>query len=354
MWAAFVAFSTILGVYVYFQKQEDLTFEISISSVFSTNTELEKLVILYDSTNLYQTSKDLKILTIKVVNNGSKGIQLHNYDSRSPIGFKIDTGEIIQKPEIIRSSNKYLDTNATVIDWNSRTTTFSQAILDQDDYFVVQVLILIMKDVNPQIISYGKIAGQKEIQIITDDSNDNESLWRRAFYGNYKVQLLRGVIYLLCFLILIIIIAFIAVLIENITYKRKRIRLVNRFKDSQHYSSGDGGAIIFNRYVNGVHPNLAAIRNLTQDMTKLNELYAYLIKKPNATQFPEFDIHKKNHIIYWHSIQEMIKDGIVYVDEVGLLINRKEIDTLIKFLFFLEKAGAPVKSHVKPDILVSF
>ena len=150
--------ATFVTIYAFLQeKSVDLRYEIiANTNVLDFNADINKLEVSYDSTNLKKTGENLRIYTIKVVNNGEENIIKEFYDGNEPVGIKISSGKIIEQPEIIQSSNDYLKRNVKFTKNKKEDILFSKVIIESGEYFILKLLVLHHNDTIPQIKSFGK------------------------------------------------------------------------------------------------------------------------------------------------------------------------------------------------------
>jgi hypothetical protein len=148
----------IFSVYsIYFYKEAPiLRFDIlTNTNILDVREDVNKLSIFYDSIDLSKSPKNIRVITLKVSNVGSKGISVDDYDRNSPIGIKLNNAEIIQSPVVIESSNSYFKDNVKFDILEKNTITFPEIIINPDDFFMIKFLALSEKDSAPLISSIG-------------------------------------------------------------------------------------------------------------------------------------------------------------------------------------------------------
>lgn len=336
---------TVFTFITYFQENEvNLKYEITANTnVLDFNADVNKLEVFYDSTNLKLTKENLRIYTIKVINNGRKDLIKEYYDSNDPLGIMISTGQIIENPEIIQSSNDYIKRNIKISNFEKAKITFSQIILETNEYFIIKLLILHKTDSIPRIIPIGKIAGQKDVIVINSfDIKENSSYLLRAFKGTIGVQLLRLFGYALAFIGLIIIIVSSIASIDSYHGKIKRKRILNEFMNLKNYKYSRMDEVIFDYFKNEKTYYLDKIQTLLDDGLELNILYKKLseeikqVKQKNKRD-ERFYYEPTEEEENWTLINDMIKDGFLIKEKQNLIINSYMKDTLNKFLAFLQK-----------------
>ena len=151
----------IVTIYAFLQeKSVDIRYEIiANTNVLDFNADISKLAVIYDSTNLKETNENLRIITVKIVNNGNQHLLKEYYDEKEPLGLKTSAGKVIERPEIIQTSNDYLKRNLEIQESTSGNhISFSQVILESGEFYIVKFLVLHKKTEEPQIMAFGKIA----------------------------------------------------------------------------------------------------------------------------------------------------------------------------------------------------
>lgn len=219
---------TIVTIYAFLQeKKVELRYEIlSNTNVLDFNAEIGKLEVIYDSTNLKKSQENLRIYTVKIINNGNQNLLKEFYDENDPLGMQLNYGKIIEQPEIIQVSNDYLNRNVKIQVYDNKKINFSQVILESGEFYIIKILVLHKIDLIPEIVSYGKIAGQTNIQVTNSIGIKEElSFWKEVYDGSIWVQLLRMVSYFLIVLLIIITVAWIADFLTKIRYAKCRKKI---------------------------------------------------------------------------------------------------------------------------------
>ena len=355
-------FITILGIvaasitiYAFLQKTSvNLCYEItSNTNVLDFNADISKLEVTYDSTNLKQTNENLRIYTVKVINNGNKDILKEFYDENDPVGLKISTGKIIEAPEIIQTSSDYLKRNAKVIDYNVEEVIFSQVILESGEFFTVKLLLLHKQDTIPELLPFGKVAGQKMIEIINSINIKKEyTFLGRVYRGNIWVQLLRILSYLTFVILLILVIVWISDKVDSRKERKRKEKMIRNFKSTGNYRYTRMDDAIFDRYQKQDAVPFKQMQELIKDEKELNEVYKLLKEKIKKTgkvrETKGIKVYQTLPYITegkWATITYMINDGIVFKEKEVLRINQAMKETLHMFIMFLDKNGE-FKKHL--------
>jgi hypothetical protein len=344
-------FLTILGVlgtlvtlYAYFIDQKvDLSYEIiANTNVLDFNADINKLEVKYDSTDLKQTHENLRIFTIKIINNGSKDILKELYDDNDLLGIKLSSGKIIEKPVIIKTSNDYLKRNLKVTNYDVTKLNFTKVILESDEFFIIKLLVIHTKGIEPKIQSLGKIAGIKEISVLNAiDVKEENSLFQKIFYGNIWIQISRLIVYFILMLLIIILVLIIASQYDEKKTERKKNKAISDFKKLNDYKYTKMDDAIFDRYKERNLNSLLKIKELIINEENLNTIYTEIseqLKNNTSKKIRIIDSkgEEKEYGTYdWSTINDMISDGIIFKEQDSLKVNQIMKESLIKFIEFI-------------------
>jgi len=338
--------ATIVTIYAFFQEKKiDLQYAIiSNTNVLDIKAEVSKLDILYDSTSLKEKKENLRLVNIKVINKGSKHILKDYFDENDPLGLKIDSGKILENPEIIETSNDYLKRNIKYNLPSDCSITFSEIIIESGEYFILKLLILHKINEEPQISPLGKIAGQKEIMIkLSSEVKEEIPFLKAIFYGNVWVQITRLVLY---FIIIVLIVALIVYLTEkssDIKQNKRRKKLIKEFKQQKDYQYSRMDDAIFDRFYHSGAWILKKMSDLTSDAIRLNKKYKDALNTIKEKDTSKLELDRETSVIrdkmedIWTTINSMLSDGLVFKEADDFAINQKMRMTLDKFIFFLKE-----------------
>lgn len=336
--------AAIVTIYAFLQeKKVDLRYEIiANTNVLDFNADISKLEVAYDSTNLKKTGENLRIYTVKVVNNGGENIIKEFYDENEPVGIKISSGKIIEQPEIIQSSNPYLSRNVKFTSNQDKKIIFSNVIIEPGEYFILKLLVLHKKNKIPRIISFGKIAGQQKIEVVNAvDVKEEMTFFKRVYFGDFWTQLLRLISYFVVGLIIIIIIIVISDKIDLAKERKRKRKNIEDFKNLKTYQYTRMDDAIFDRYSENGGGQFKVMSKLIEDEEVLNETYKDLSEKVRSKEYRRFREGGEN----WGTINEMLNDGIVFKENERLIVNQAMRDTLEKFLNYLSDKGEFKRRH---------
>lgn len=337
--------ATGITIYAFLiDKTVELRYEIvANTNVLDFNADIGNLRVTYDSTNLKETNENLRIYTIKVTNNGEKDILKEYYDDNDPLGLSINSGRIIERPEIIQTSSDYLDRNAKIKSYQFDKISLSQVILESGEYYIIKLLVIHKTDKIPEIKSFGKIAGQKRISVFNSiDVKDEPNFWQKVYQGNIWVQLLRLLSYFLAVVLVIILIIVISEKIDTVRQNKRRRRLISDFKGLKSYEYTRMDDAIFDRYQEKGANSFRHMQKLLKDENELNKIYSKLTQELKSKEFRRYRKFDSETRIYydrddWSLINEMTSDGILFKENSKLTINQAMTDTLNKFIEFLKE-----------------
>ncbi len=335
--------AAFITIYTFLQEKEvDLRYEIiANANVLDFNADINKLEVLYDSTSLKKTGKNLRVYTIKVINNGEKNIIKEFYDENEPVGIRVDSGQVIEQPEIIRSSNGYLKRNVKFLKREKGDILFSNVIIESGEFFIIKLLVLHDNNIDPKIKAFGKVAGQKNINVVNSvDFKGKVTFLKKVYYGGFWVQFLRLVSYSVMVILSVAISFLISEKIDFFRYEKGRKKNLKEFKalKTVEYSRKDN--VIFERYLDDELDELKTMSMLINNDKKLNKICG------RSLEDIEREVNKKRRVEEGLSeydlyiINEMLDDGIIFKEHDRLKVNESMKDSLDKFLSFLmDKKG---------------
>jgi hypothetical protein len=225
---------------------------LSNEPVLDVREKLPDLEVFYQAQDIAKSGKTLSVLLVRVANRGTADILSSYYASNAPIEIGINGGTIV-KADVSETSNDYLRSTVSLLKQGPQEE-LSPIILEQNEWFTVKILALHDIDKQPNVTVSGKIAGQRDIQIVKSDSNDSKAnFWINTFSGSVASQVVRIVSYPIISVIIAIFIVLPPSLISDASKRRRRKRSVNIFK-MLHESTlkiSDKDNFIFDTYITG-------------------------------------------------------------------------------------------------------
>ena len=329
-------FAGTIGIYAFFFQEKKVSIEYEILSntnVLDINADITKLDITYGGTSLKSNNENLRVINIRIRNNGNESILKDYYDEHDPLGLTIGNGRIIERPELINTSSEYLKKNVKINFDSSGKITFNEVILEPDQYFTIKLLVLHPTNQIPGIISFGKIAGQNNIPLISlvQQQKDQKSFWMDTFSGNVIIQITRALCYSIVVLLIGLGIFLAKSSISDYRAKRRRIKIVRDFKNIGGYEYNKMDDAIFSRFIELEYNSLDEFQELIKDENVLNIKYRKWIENLKKEY--------SGNIAEWDNFNTMLNDGYVIKDKGNIVINQPMKKTLTQFIDYLNKIG---------------
>ena len=340
---------TIVTIYAFFFQNQFLNLQYEIianTNVLDINANITKLDILYNEKSLKQKNENLRIINLKIVNNGTENILNNYYDPIDPLGFSINNGYLIEVPELLDASNEYLKNNLKINVDSTGRVHFSQIIIENNEYFILKILLLHNIQDNPTIIPSGKIAGIKRINVLNKiEVLEKRSFISEVFSGDILVQVGKSVIYFLIVVGLIIISVLFGEKISSLRDSYRRKKVLKKFIEQSSIRYNKMDESIFERFKKDGSWIIDAMNEMTLSNDNLNNKYAVnkkiekerikKLKNVDVTHSPiREDVFRRNLIF-----DKMLSDGLVFKHESNLQINKPMKETLEKFTTFLKLEG---------------
>ncbi|MEQ8627501.1 hypothetical protein [Ekhidna sp.] len=253
-WGVFGTFWGIVGigyaVYVEeFKKEKSL---ISYEVQSNTNTldikeEVGNLEIIYKGEDIQKKNLDLRVITLKIINNGDTDITENHFSKHVPFGFILEHGKIAEKPELINASNNFISNNLKISLDSLGRVVFTKLQIDQNHFFTVKILTINNRDSVPVIIPTGKISGVDSgfpLLIKENNSNESESFFNRLLQGSLMVHFTRYWLYSIVFVIIIWIILLPIFTFSDFMKKKKKERLSRKFIENTNNDYNDYTSLI--------------------------------------------------------------------------------------------------------------
>ena len=337
----------LLSLYTEFWKENSprLQFELlSNEPVLDVREKLPDLEVLYQSQDIASAGKTLSVLLVRGINRGSANLLSSFYDDKAPVQLEIVGGTLI-RAELTSTSNEYLKTAAAATT-SAPKITFSPVILEQNEWFVVKILVLHKLDAQPRVTSHGKVAGQQRIPVVANDPvAADEGFWRSTFSGGIWNHIARLPAY---FFGMIFIAAGIVVPLASISdalTKKKRKRLIEHFKEKTRLSLSDSDDWIFDGFL---REGLRFVQRATNSVADQERL-----QKRVARHFEEEEDAKKRDVKALE--REVALEGFI-VESPSHMRFRKFLDigSMIRYGFIEEKDGNWMPVQERLQVATSF
>ena len=209
-------------------RQTHLIIDIAAeSNVLDVLHPVPDLAIMFQGNDLEQQKENLKLLSLRVVNDGQTNIHEDDFDSRMPFGLRIDGG-IVVRAQVTGASSSYLwqNINPQVVSQNQ--IFLDKIIFDKDSWVTIEALVIHNKDLQPSVSALGKIAGLEKIKISNSFLEQHqENLLLQALSGVPAIQIIRILLYTVAGIVSLLLIAtflggLASILSKAQRWKRKR------------------------------------------------------------------------------------------------------------------------------------
>ncbi|WP_281233010.1 hypothetical protein [Flavobacterium gelatinilyticum] len=204
-WSIVIAIISIAltALWKFYPVEATLKYNILLNtSVLDIKADVAKLKVSYDSIDLIKGKQNVSIVIMQVRNDGNKDIKLEDYDRNNEFGFRIENGKILNKPEIVRSSDLGYFSDV-VSDFTENKVKFKYKLIDEDQFWTIKFLVIHSKKEQINIIPIGKISGMKKIDIPTNADTNAELLLLRSQYKRSLILLVSSL------MLLVLLIAFV-------------------------------------------------------------------------------------------------------------------------------------------------
>lgn len=266
------------GIAIYTEFVRDtrpvIKYEIlSNTKILDVKEDVSGLSILYNGEDIRKARKTLSVLVVRVSNEGRSPILKSYYDGDSPLGFSINSGEVI-KAEIIAATTDYLRANVGIRVRHPSNVEFSKAIIEPTESFTVKSLILNSEQSALSIVPEGKIASVKNL-LLTDRTSEQtkETFLMKVVSGSIWVQVLRIPTYVIAFILLLLVVFMPAFYISDKKNQIKKNRIIKRFKRQTTTSVNEFNTEIYKFYQ--TH-GLTALRRMRKALANNREFQTIL------------------------------------------------------------------------------
>lgn len=281
--------------------------------VLDLRENIKNLDILYKGINIKEQDKNLSVVTLKVLNNSEVNILKNFYDDLSPLQVWVENADVVDKPQVISTSNDYLKKNAKVDLDSLGYIHLPKLIIEGQESYTISLLILHKNGVEPKIKGQGKIAGQKDgIEVISNYTLKSElSFWDKLIQGNFWIHILRFVIYFLI-LIVVLLATFIPIasLSDAISEKKKKNRVKN-YKNKKGIENSPETDAVFELYLDNSLDVLTTIQKLIGNKSRLKAMLRSIERKDKRER--NFAAHNESDSEEYYRRKETIHspDGII-------------------------------------------
>ncbi len=268
------------------------------SNVMDVRTPLKDLAILFQGQDVQKESLNLRILSVRLANEGEANILENYFDSRIPWGLRIDGGRLIEA-RITGSNSQYLLENLHPQISEGTEVTFEKIIFDKGKYVNLELLVLHNKNVEPQVRPVGKIAGMDGIPVRNSfREHDQEGLTSKAFKGPIAVQIARTIAYFLIGLTTAIAVGFTAFGISRIPSafkKRARLKCIGYLPKEKSDEKEKKRQVLLQIFVEDGMSGLKLARKMLESENFLaRSLSEHRVRIEDRADVP---VHMRSHVL---------------------------------------------------------
>jgi hypothetical protein len=315
--------------------------------ILDVKEDVGGLAIVYNSEDIRKSHKTLSVLTLRVGNEGRSAILKNSYDSASPLGFALNSGEII-KGEVIDASTPYLRTNAKLTITDPKVGEFAEVIIEPREWFTVKCLVLNPEDTALSVIPQGKVAGAKSVILIDQlPSEAEDSFLTKVVAGSVWVQVVRVPVYLLGFVLAVVLVFAPIAVVSNRMDVRYRRKIISQFKT---YSGSKYDALngpVYEFYMKYGLPPLVRLRQIVVDDGRFSsslKSYTNSLNRGKSTHADEdvfvgFAMGAPPHVVerFRHPgvlFRSLVDLGIVIKEKDGFGKDKEKVVAMCEFIEF--------------------
>jgi len=358
-WSFFGTLIGIIGlgyaIYIdnFKDKSPEIIFEVlSNTNILDLKEDISKLDILYDGENIKKNKENLRVLTIKVINDGNINLIESHYDNDNPFGIAIINGKVVEKPELLEASIDYLNKNLKMSFDTSSNVFFGKFQFDKSQYFIFKILTICKEGNIPQVVPFGKISGitkNFQVRIKTQTTNEEKSFWRKLIYGSFWVHFVRFWFYLIVLIIFTFSLVIPISSIEESISTKKRKKKVKKFKENYRQELTPSTEFIFDIYLNHDEEFIFTIQNIISNPETFHGILKYKnyeIESRKLYRTLESEEHlnistREGDGLIWirqihSSLESMEKKGIIKQENEKIIIDEDFNKTLSEFIYFLK------------------
>lgn len=217
-----------------YETRPKLQYQIlSNAPVYDLRENLTTLDILFEGKSIRQENQTLTLITVRIENVGNAGISKQtSFDESYLPGLKVPDSKIV-RADILTANNDYLKNALQLTRTSDNEFTLGPSIFDKNDFVVIKLLVLHSEALQPQLQSFGKVAGCPPIEVIPAATvEDKRGFFTRALEGELTIQGFRLITYFAGFLALVFIVGAIISYCSDLVETGRRKRHIKLFQRS--------------------------------------------------------------------------------------------------------------------------
>lgn len=336
----------------YFERRPALVFEIiSNANVYDVHTNLGKLDIFYDGQNLRAHNKTLRLLSLRIINTGNADIVKSMYDDADPVGFSIKNGSILETSSVIGSSS-YLNRRAKLTLSSAREVKLEPIILEAGEFIETRTLIVADPGASPHIESRGKVAGIKDIRVLTSEELEAQRLFRNplsSLMEGAKVQASRIYVRRVEIASGIFALAGIGMAFYffnlRVVAERRRARKTRAQAFLEGRAATKGDEFVIASYIDGGVKALVDLQGLFEMVLRRQDVLPRIADSPLGPTTNEI-LDRLFPVRLWRSwgggtfmIEELQREGLLEIKGTSMTISLEVQQALTKLLEYLDTQG---------------
>lgn len=254
-WVIPLAATIYLGVAAL--KSPSLVFEVLASpNVVDINEDAKNLDIMYGGKSIKASGSTLKVISVRIVNEGRAAIREGDYASTALPGFVVNKGEVIEQPQVVEASNDYLVQNAKLTLNGKNRVLMSPVLLNPGDFITFKLLVLLAggsdADITPE---KSVIAEVDQVRVRRTDNTGRETFFSSVIHGGVLVNVVRlllsGVIFFVILVISVVIVSCYTDRRHKLHWKKElqfRDEIVEAYKRSGSFTPSPITEYIFSHF----------------------------------------------------------------------------------------------------------
>lgn len=223
-WSFFgVLLTVIITVFTLsYEKKPEIVFDIiNETNVLDVRQPVKDLVVLFQNENIEEKKENLRILQVKISNQGQADVLQSHYDADDIFGLEVENAKLIEV-RLVDSNSSYLKGKLSPKIQAANIVQFNKLIFEKNKYVVVELLVLHTKDGELNITPLGKIVNMDKIPLTNSWlKSDKGGFFQQLLYGNFQVHAVRFLLDVLLLFLIIAVLVFVSSKLDEIKSRKK-------------------------------------------------------------------------------------------------------------------------------------
>lgn len=336
------------------KEYSEISYEIlSNTNVLDLNEKVGNLEVIYNDENILQTNRNLKVLTVRVINTGTKHINQDDYDQTQNWGFKIKNATIVNTPELISSTNDYLKSSLADIEIDTLNRVFlPKVIIEPQESFTLKVLTISKSNANTSISPFGKIAGINKFKVLKNERKEKElSYWEKLTLGNFGIHALRFFLYIICVIIFGLFFSLLVSSVNDFFEKKKIKKHIKKYKNNTKLEVDENMNKVFEIYKDYKESfikksqSILSKEDILKTIINLNEIQEKKLTLIKSEDNELFEPYRREFINETYEsyplndfvIKKLQEFSVIKINENNAVtINHDFVKVLNDFVYFLK------------------